>query len=385
MKKLIPHLKSIQDDLHEKLFQDALIQYANLGTTHTLEKFEKLGRLLDFIFWFFLLIHAIGMFFYDHQKILKDHKWLYFVIIIGYLLPFSLDRIYSHLKCRRLKVYQKEINAKEYLICYGKISKIITWHKEKQCLVLEVEFCDLKNQIQHKNINIPYPHSLVKNKEQNTVHLQPKNLVNAAVRLCLLPYSHFIFDLSIIDAQADKITIFEQRYKQNNYIWHQYIEGIKIHQQPIFLFDVSHIFFLHDVNSTEFQLKFQCVNQADTSISNQLKNFEQFENLILNYFKDISFDHYQQLKYSNTSQEEILWQSPKSKFTTHQKEILLQQLEMKIGLTFAGCFIIFIILLSHIHLYALMFLISSLIILIGTYLYYQHSQTYFILPRTLQL
>lgn len=388
-------LKKIQDDEHEKLFQSSLIQYAHFGTTlKTLKKYKKLGKFLALLMWFFLVIHSTGMFFDDYRAFLKEHKWLYFVVIISYFLPFPLSRLYSYFKYQYLKTYQKEIDAKEYLVCYGKITKVIAWHKDKQCLTLEIEFSDLKGQIQHKNVNIPYPHhSLVKNKEQlsskqyqqSTTSLQPENLVNALVRLCLLPYSHFIFDVRIVDAQPEQITIFEQQGRQHNHVWYQHIEGVLADQQPLFLFNVSHIFFIRTTKSNDFHIKFQCVNQKDVYILSQLKNFEHFEKLMFNYFSDISFKYYQQLKYNYTSQEEVLWQSPHRYLIAHQKAILLQQLEMKIALTFVGCMIIFFVLILYIHLYALIFLILSIIILISTYLYCQCNQKYFIPPNIMQL
>ena len=211
--------------------------------------------------------------------------------------------------------------------------------------------------------------------------------MDTSVRLCVLPHSRFVFDIKIIDALPEQITVFEQQAIQHNSVWHRHVEGMLTHQQAIFLFDISHIFFIQEADSSVFHIKFQCLNRADAYISSQLKNFERFENLMLNYFTDLSFESYQQLKYKNTNslKEEILWKSPNPLLTHEQKQQALQQLEMKISLTFVGCFILFIMLVLYIHLYALIFLILSIIILIGSYLYCQRSQKYFIPPTFTQL
>ena len=394
-----PHayIQPIQNDEHEKLFQGAFIQTAHVGSWfNTLKKYKKLGIFLSYLIWFFLVIHATGLFSDAYRAFLTDHKWFFFVVIIGYFLPLVSHFFRDYFKHRHLKAYQKEIDAKEYLVCYGKITNIIAWHKEQHYLALEVEYVDLNNQIQRQNTKVTYPNIFSfeqlenltpKQYQQCTADFQPEHLVDTSVRLCVLPHSRFVFDIKIIDALPEQITVFEQQAIQHNSVWHRHVEGMLTHQQAIFLFDISHIFFIQEADSSVFHIKFQCLNRADAYISSQLKNFERFENLMLNYFTDLSFESYQQLKYKNTNslKEEILWKSPNPLLTHEQKQQALQQLEMKISLTFVGCFILFIMLVLYIHLYALIFLILSIIILIGSYLYCQRSQKYFIPPTFTQL
>lgn len=389
------YIRHIQEDEHKKLFRGALTQSIHVNTLlHSLEKYEKFGRLLDVLFWLFLLIHVIAMLFDQYHEFLKHHKWLYIVVAIAYLLPLPLRKLYHYLKNRPLKQYRKEIEAKEYLVTYGQINQVIAWCKEKQYLELAIHYIDLFDQPHQQQIKIPYPsNALFSNREQlsdqhyqiYTADFQPEQLVGTSIRLCLLAQSHFIFDLTIVDAPATHISLAQQERPQQNLVWYTHVEGVLCHQKPTFLCNVSQVMFIRTQERGDFYLHLQGIKQADLIIDPHFKDFERIENNLLNHFSEIDFNTYQKLKYSDAVVQEVLWQSPHPIASTHDKEILWQQFEMNLTLIFVVCLALFLILLFYIHGYALLLFIGSIILLVTHYFSQKNNPRYFIAPPFSQL
>lgn len=335
---------------------------------------------------FALLLYMLGIFssfipFIPLEK--EQSRWLFLGAVICYGILLLQSFISSSLKKYYLRPYQPEIEAHQYLATQGEILQIHVWNQKQKWLELTAEFQDISNDYIRKKFRIPYPQI-----EKFKSPLDPEQLIGQKVELCVLPQSYQLLQIRLLPTDKTKLEFFHSKsalFFSQNQLWSLHHQGIHI-KSSVCTFTVQEIQFIRSTENSDFHLDFYCPEYCDFQIPSTIGNFSEFEQALFECFKDIEFDHYQKLKYSNQPQHIKIWQCQPALLPTLEKRKVIKDFELSLGLIFIiTIVIVFILIFSAHHFIGLSLLFFAIVALISIYFYNLSSKRLFDYHQDAQL
>lgn len=322
-----------------------------------------------------------------------DYLWLWTLLLILLISFIILVICIRFIQKYRTSPYSQELEQAEYLVTYGFIRGVKKSIRNGS-IELNIEYINLAQELVSKTFIIrPIQLLLYTNEAKvllsNPIYFpkshRPELLVEQQVELCLLPTSHFMLQIRLIDHVAHFTEIWQHKLHKRAVFWHLHSSGIPHHCSPYALANVQSIQVTK--TATAFELLFQCVEQDDFSIPSDLVNFKDIELQIETFFKGFDQSAYERFKQHSELNSIELWQTSKPISSTLQKQQQNLQVQLSTSLLFAVLMIIFVIICQYSIGWGILYLIFSLTLLFKWFFVQRqiigfYDGEYFILNQT---
>lgn len=350
-----PYRQKLHIKDQKKLFktQLALLLSPTYIQRHRLKYPRHIERLHLFIPLIMFPLYFSFTLLFVSKATLEKFTWVF--MVLATLFAFNLIKhvIFYLINQAKLRPYKQEIEKAEYLVTQGFIrhASLIPQH---EALQLQIDSLDLQQQIQSQSFVI-HPIQLLHYNDEGNVLLSksislPKFshielLLGQKVELCLLPESHLLIQIRIIESEAQQKQIWQHQLHKNAVVWHNHSAGIPHQHSPYALSNVESI---HAMKTEEgFELTFQCMEQDNFSISNQLMNFQEIEPSLPHIFKGFDQSTYNAFKQNPDLKSMQLWHTPQPINTMLQKQQQEQKLQLSTGFGFLALLIGFVVICQH--------------------------------------
>lgn len=391
---LHPHIKKLLTEDLQKLFKQQITQLCSPSVVLRYARYIKkpLKIVMQVIFLGLMLASTSIQFGFISRQIYLDNLWLWILFLSLAMSIIILDISIWFFQKYRTSPYSQELEKAEYLVTHGFIRNVVKSSKN-DALELHIEYLNLDQKLLSKTfhlrpIQLLHYQSIGNVLSSNPVYLPdfhtPELLLGQQVELCLLPTSHFLVQIRLIDSEARCTEIWPHKLHKRAVFWHLHNAGIPHHQAPYVLANMQSIQAIK--TATGFELLFECVEQDDFSIPCDLANFKDIELQIQSFFKGFDQSAYERFKQRPDVYPVQLWHTPQPISTSIQKKEQDDQLQLSTALLFFILLIIFCVICLYSIVWGILCFIFSLACLMRWNFYQQkkigfYNGQYFILNQ----
>ncbi|WP_180116530.1 hypothetical protein [Acinetobacter sp. YH12140] len=392
---LRPHIKKLLTEDLQKLFKKQITQLCSPSVVLRYERYIE--KPISIVIHYYSIFAILGLIISNQSDFITDqtyldYRWLVMLSLILAICLLVIDLSIWLLHKYRTSPYNQELEKAEYLVIHSFIRNVEKSSKN-DAIELHIEYLNLDQELVSKTFVIQPVQLLYYKNEANVllsnfVYLpkfhQIELLIGQQVELCLLPTSHFLVQIRLIDPEATCTEIWQHKLHKRAVFWHPHTSGIPHHQAPYALANVQSIQAVK--TATGFELLFQCVEQDDFNIPSNLGNFKDIELQIQSFFKGFDQSAHERFKQHSDAHSVQLWQTPQPISTNIQKKEQDGQLQLSTALLFFILLIIFFIICQYSIGWGVFCFIFSLAFLLRWYFYQQnkigfYNGQYFILNQ----
>lgn len=245
---LRPHIKKLLSEDRQKLFKKQIAQLCNPSFVLRYKRYieKPLEKFISGIFPALIFVLIAIQFGFISKQTYYDFRWLWSIFMIIAISMVAVNLIIWFTQNYKTSPYNQELEKAEYLITHGFIRKVEKSSKN-DAIELRIEYLNLDKELVSKTFVIRPVQLLYYKNEANVllsnfVYLpkfhQIELLIGQQVELCLLPTSHFLVQIRLIDPEATCTDIWQPKLHKRAVFWHPHTSGIPHHQAPYALANV---------------------------------------------------------------------------------------------------------------------------------------------------